>query len=212
MLGIVGISGKIGSFVADLFASEYDIVGYDIYKSNKYTTYNNFDDFFSNDIDIVIDFSNSELSKDILIECIKRNIKVLSGTSNIINLNEICNLAKEKKVGFVYLENYSKGINNLISLLDNIQYDSVELIEEHYYTKKDISQTAVSIAKYIGINNISSIRTLKKESNHYIKFYLENEEIEVIHKCFNPKAYKEIIIDEFNKLKNSDFYFKCGII
>ncbi|MFI3251690.1 MAG: dihydrodipicolinate reductase C-terminal domain-containing protein [bacterium] len=212
MIGVIGISGKIGNFVANLLKEENSIIGYDKNNSNEFITYDNYTDFFNNDLDLVIDFSNSNLSKDILLECIRRNIKVLSGTSNIPNLKEISDFAYGKKVSFVYLENYSKGINQLISIIDKISCDKKEIIEEHYHKKTDISQTAISIAKKLDIDNISSVRTLKRESNHYIKFYFEDEEIEIIHKCFSPYAYKDVLIKEINKIKNSDFYYKCGII
>ncbi len=212
MIGIIGISGKIGRFLASELNDNYEIVGFDKIISTEFLTYSDEESFFQNKLEIVVDFSNSELSKTMLLECINRKIKVISGTSNIQNLNEIKKLALDNKVSFVYLENFSKGINQLVDFLENIKCDKKELIEEHYYTKKDISQTAITIANLLNIDNVSSIRSFKKQSNHYIKFYLENEEIEIIHRCLNPLAYKEVFLEEFNKIKNDDFYFKCGII
>lgn len=213
MIGIIGISGKVGSFIAESLSNEYNIVGYDNVVTTRFMTYNNLE-FFDNDFEFIIDFSNSELSKNILIECIDRKIKVISGTSNIPNLNEICKLSLDNKVSFIYLENFSVGINQLVSFLHKIDCDKKEITEEHFYMKSDISQTAISLAKLLGVKSeeINIIRTQRKQSNHYLKFYFENEEIEVIHRCFNPKAYIDVLMFYINEIKNSDFYHKCGII
>lgn len=213
MIGIIGISGKVGSFIANALCDKYDIIGYDNVVTTRFMTYNN-SIFFENEFEFIVDFSNSELSKNILIECINRKIRVISGTSNIPNLNEISRLAFDNKVSFIYLENFSVGINQLVSFLPKINCDKKEIVEEHFYKKCDISQTAISLAELLDINkqSINIIRTQKKQSNHYIKFYFENEEIEIIHRCFNPNAYIDTLIFYIDKIKHSDFYHKCGII
>lgn len=214
MIGISGSSGKMGNF-AFLLLKDYDnVVKFDKMAKNDENCFDNLELFLQNDIEVLVDFSNSELSKTLLIECINKGIKVITGTSNIPNICEIAKLAKEKKVSFVYLENFSKGINDLVNVLDKFNCDQVELIEEHNVTKQDISQTAITLGDILHIKQkeISSVRTIKKQSNHYIKFYYQNEEIEIIHKCHNTNAYKEILLKEYKKIISDDFYYKCGII
>lgn len=211
MIGFIGISGKMGSYLAETL-NRADIIGYDKVKSDKFKTCDNVLDFFSHDIDLVIDFSNSDLSKDILLEAVKRNIKVLSGTSNIPNIDEIAKYAYDNKVSFVYLENFTQGIKEIINMLNVVNINEIELIEEHNIKKKDNSQTALSISKKYNINNVSKIRTIKKESNHYIKIYYEGEQVEIIHKCENYAAYKTIFLREYNQIISRNFYYKYGII
>lgn len=211
MIGIIGINGKMGSFFADVINRE-DIIGYDVIENSKYKTYLNYEDFFNNEIELVIDFSNSELSKIFLLECLNRRIKIISGTSNIPNIEDIAKKALLTNVSFVYLENFSNGINQLVGFLENIECNNIEIVEEHNRNKKDISQTAKTIAKQLSVEHIDTIRTIKKESNHYIKFYFEGEEIEIIHKCKNYNAYKQIFLDEYNKILSSNFYYRYGII
>lgn len=204
----------MGVFTSSLL-KEYDIVvGFDKIELKGFKTFDKIDEFLQNDIEVVIDFSNSNLAKDVLIDCINRKIKVITGTSNIPNIKEISKLAYDNKVSFVYLENFSKGIKDLVGVLDKFNCDQIEIIEEHYHTKKDLSQTAISLGKIVDVNesDINFIRSIKKESNHYIKMYYENEEILIIHKCLNINAYKEILLNEYNNIISNDFYFKCGII
>lgn len=213
LIGIIGISGKMGNFASFLLKDYDEVIGFDKIRHNYFETFDNIDDFLQNGVEVVVDFSNSKLSEHILVECINRGIKIISGTSNIPNIQYIKNLAYEKSVSFVYLENFSKGINKIVEIIDKLNCENVEIIEEHYYRKKDISQTAISLAKILNTNNeISSIRSLKRESNHYFKFYEENEEIILIHKCLNTNAYKEILLREYINIISNDFYFKYGII
>ncbi len=204
----------MGNFASFLLQDEDKVVGYDENTKNEKKTFDNLKQFLQNDIEVVIDFSNSALASVILKECINRGIKVITGTSNIPNIDEIAELAFSKKISFVYMENFSKGINNIVNFLRMIDSDQIEIIEEHYYKKKDISQTAISLAKLLGVKkeNISVIRTLKKESNHYIKYYLDNEEITISHKCLNVNAYKENLLKEYKSIVSNDFYFKYGIL
>ncbi len=210
MIGIIGINGKMGSYFANELNRD-DIVGYDLNKHSKYKTYDNYN-FFDNDLELVIDFSNSSLAKDILLECVNRKIKVISGTSNIPNIDIISKTAYSNKVSFVYLENFSKGINDLSKIINHFNTNEIEIVEEHNVNKNDISQTAITIANFLNVNSINKIRTIKKQSNHYLKFYYEGEEIEIIHKCLDYSAYKEIFFHHFEKILSSDFYYICGII
>ncbi len=203
----------MGNFMANLIQG-HEVVGYDIVENAKFKTYSVEEEFLNNDFDVVVDFSNSELSEQILMKLLKSNVKIITGTSNISNIEEISNYAFINKISFVYLENFSKGINQLINIIDKIDCNSKEIIEQHYKTKKDISQTALSLAASLNLNstNISSIRSELKQSNHYIKYYLDGEEITIIHKCLNYDAYKEIFLQELNNVLTNDFYFKKSIL
>ncbi len=209
MIGVIGISGKMGNFMANLLNG--DIIGYDVISSDKYKTYSNIDDFLNNELELVVDFSNSELSKIILPKVIDKKIKVITGTSNIPNIKEIAKKAYDNKISFVFLENFSKGINEIIQIIDKISFDEIELIEEHYFLKKDISATALVLAEILNIKQISSVRTIKKQSNHYIKFYNDGEVIILTHKCNDYNAYREIFLKEVNLILQKTFYYKYSL-
>lgn len=210
MIGIIGISGKMGSYIASLFTFD-NIIGLDKISSDKYNTVIDEEVFLNYDLDVIVDFSSSEFAELILKKALNKGIKVITGTSSISNLDELRQIAFEKKVSFVYLQNFSQGINEVINFIDEIKYDECEIIEEHFILKKDISQTAKCIADKINTKNISSVRTIKKQSNHYIKFYLDGEEIQITHKCYNYNAYKKVFLEQYDKIIKSEFYIKCGI-
>ncbi len=204
----------MGNFIANSLSKEYEIVGFDILKNKYYQTYDDMDEFLSLPLDLIIDFSYFELSNVMLKKALINKIKVITGTSSITNIEDLKDISEEYNVSFVYLENFSKGISSIFNFIDRISYDKVEIIEQHYITKKDISQTSKSLADILNISydQISVIRSFEKKSIHFIKFYFEGEVLAISHKVEDMSAYLDVLKEQINLILLEDYYLKYKLL
>jgi 4-hydroxy-tetrahydrodipicolinate reductase len=104
------------------------------------------------DADVVVDFTNAEVSMAAARIAIKQKVNMVIGTTGLSegNLAEIEQLCREYKVGAVVAPNFSLGAALLIYLSKVAAkfFDHAEIIEMHHDKKADApSGTAIATAK-----------------------------------------------------------------
>ena len=153
--------------------------------------------FFSeNKVDIVIDFSHEE-SVDIYYEnIIKSGTKIVSAISHYSSgqLLYLKNLSKIYPI--LYSPNITLGINWLIVtskiLKKIIPNADIEIVEEHFSSKKGISGTAMKIAEHLDLDvneHINSIRVGGVVGKHEVIFGLPSQTIRLIHESIDRAAF-----------------------
>lgn len=160
------------------------------------------DDFFSrHPVDIVIDFSNYR-TIDYYFDAVKKHkFRLISAISNYPEneLFKIKELSKHNAV--LYSPNITLGINFLIVISEALQkivpWADIEIIEEHFRDKPDISGTAVRIANILGLDtesHINSVRIGGIVGKHEVIFGLPNQTIRLVHETNNRAAFGQGII------------------
>ncbi|MNL04081.1 4-hydroxy-tetrahydrodipicolinate reductase [compost metagenome] len=155
------------------------------------------DDSFlkSHPVDLVIDFSSASTSA-IYAMLAKNGIKLVSAISNY-GQDEL-NLLKSasQNTAVLYSPNITLGINWLIMaskvLRKIIPHADVEVIEEHFRAKKDVSGTALKLAKQLDIDpteHVNSIRVGGIVGKHEVIFGLPHQTIRIVHESISRAAF-----------------------
>jgi len=155
-----------------------------------------FDNFYSdNKVDVIIDFSNS-CSVNEYKNAVKNKTRIVSAISNYEkgDFNQLLELSKETAI--LYSPNITIGVNFLIKASKVLQkiapHADIEIIEEHFRGKKDVSGTALRIAEDLGIDktqHVNSIRVGGIVGKHEVIFGLPNQTIRIIHESIDRAAF-----------------------
>jgi 4-hydroxy-tetrahydrodipicolinate reductase len=152
--------------------------------------------FYSqNPVDMIVDFSSSE-GMEYYVDGARQGIKIISAISNYHH-EQLDVLEKIKDTtAILYSPNITLGINFLLvasQLLSKIApHADVEIIEEHFRDKKDVSGTALKIADVLGLDkrkHVNSIRVGGIVGRHEIVFGLPNQTIRLVHDSISRKAF-----------------------
>ena len=148
-----------------------------------------------NKVDVIIDFSNSCAVNEYK-NAVKYGSRIVSAISNYEpeaaeHLQEL-----STQTAILHSPNITIGINFLMEaskLLQKIEPNAdIEIIEEHFKDKKDVSGTAIRIAKALGLDeeqHINSIRVGGIVGKHEVVFGLPNQTIRIIHESHNRSAF-----------------------
>lgn len=157
--------------------------------------------FEENPVDIIVDFSNHS-TINVYHEHLKHtNMGVISAISNypVQELQLIQSLAETNPV--LYSPNITLGINFLIVISEVLQqiapWADIEIIEEHFRNKPDISGTALRIANILNLDTdkqVNSIRIGGIVGKHEVIFGLPNQTIRLTHETNNRAAFGQGII------------------
>lgn len=151
--------------------------------------------FIDNKVDVIIDFSNSCAVNEYK-NAAKSGCRIVSAISNydpkeFEQLNEL-----STQTAILYSPNITLGINFLLEASKLLQkvvpQADIEIIEEHYRDKKDVSGTAIRIAKALELEeekHINSIRVGGIVGKHEVVFGLPNQTIRIIHESHNRAAF-----------------------
>jgi len=152
--------------------------------------------FFQNyPVDIIVDFSSAKGHKSYT-PAVEFGTKIISAISKYKkeDLDELKKLAERTAV--LYSPNITLGINFLLvasQILQNIApHADIEIVEEHFRSKKEESGTAVKIANALGLEkdrHINSIRVGGIVGNHEIIFGLPNQTIRLVHQSISRAAF-----------------------
>jgi 4-hydroxy-tetrahydrodipicolinate reductase len=106
-------------------------------------------------VDVVIDFTTTDATMDLLSKCRKEKKALVIGTTGLSKEEEALIFEASKEIPILFSPNYSVGVNTLFWLtqkateLLGTEYDT-EIIEMHHRFKKDApSGTAKQLAKVI---------------------------------------------------------------
>ncbi len=172
-------------------------------------------------VDVIIDFSNRALTKELLILCEELGINLVICTTDFSEEEEkeIAETGKRKKIGLVYAPNLTIGINLLMDFTKKIsrmsQGFNYEIIEYHRKEKRIPSTTAKKISETIEGKNvpIHSIRAGNYTGVHEVVIANENESIKIIHESLNRGAFANgaILAAKF-VLNRKGFYKMSDVI
>ncbi|MDH5796813.1 MAG: 4-hydroxy-tetrahydrodipicolinate reductase [Anaplasmataceae bacterium] len=225
-IGLTAPCGKMGR--ALLKAAEYykDIIDLSVYQKNNslplssYKVFQNIDELFQC-VDVIIDFSSSELLNNIIPIAKKYNTPLLSGTTG--NNDFLLMENTSQHIPILWSSNMCKGINIINHILQKISpllrdYD-VEIIEKHHRYKKDApSGTAITLGKTIAESKkvdynpeydrflknekridqsigFASIRGGQINGEHEVMFISNQEEITIKHKALDRSIFAYGAID-----------------
>lgn len=149
----------------------------------------------SHPVDVVIDFSAGATAK-IYNKLAGAGIKIVSAISNYSKEElDFINLASQQ-TAVLYSPNITLGINWLIMaskiLKKIVPHADIEVVEEHFRTKKDISGTALKLAHHLNLDpkeHVNSIRVGGIIGKHEVIFGLPNQTIRIVHESINRSAF-----------------------
>lgn len=151
-----GYTGRMGHMVQELLKdnSENTIVAKAAADAKKETScYKSLNDF-TEEADVVIDFSNHAATKNLLAYCIKRKLPVVICTTGQIEEEKDMIMHASKKIPVFYSANLSLGIAVLSDLAKRaaalFPNADIEIVEKHHNQKLDVpSGTALALAHVI---------------------------------------------------------------
>ncbi|MFY9261362.1 MAG: dihydrodipicolinate reductase C-terminal domain-containing protein [Gallionella sp.] len=165
-------------------------------------------------VDIIVDFS-SETGLDYYgAEAAKRNITIISAVSSYPDekIKQLQHLSQQTCV--LHSANITLGINFLIiaaKVLKNIApHTDIEVIEEHFRSKPEISGTAKVIVRELNLpeENIKSIRAGGIIGTHEILFGFPFQTIRLKHESIAREAFGNGVLFAIENLygKSKGFY------
>lgn len=157
-------------------------------------------------VDVIIDFSAPGGVTYYGLEAMKRGISIVSAISQYGDeeLQLLHTLAKRTRV--IHSPNITLGINFLLiasKVLKNIAPDTdIEIIEEHFKRKPEISGTAKVIAKHLELDEatIKSVRAGGIIGTHEIVFGFPFQTVRFRHESISREAFGNGILFALNNL------------
>ena len=162
----------------------------------------NYHDLFKeHPVDIVVDFSHYSTIADYFDAIKESKFGLISAISNYpeAGIAKIEELSKTARV--LYSPNITLGVNFLIVISEVLQkiapWADIEIIEEHFRNKPEVSGTALRIANVLGLDHqahVNSIRIGGIVGKHEVIFGLPNQTIRLTHETNNRAAFGQGII------------------
>lgn len=160
-------------------------------------------------VDVIVDFSSGEGIDYYGEEAKKRGITVISAISQYSDekLEYINDIAKHTKV--ISSPNITLGINFLIMAAKFLKkiapYTDIEIIEEHFKKKPEISGTAKIIAKNLGIDTdlVKSVRAGGIIGVHEILFGFPHQTVRLKHESIAREAFGSGVIFALDNLPDA---------
>ena len=147
-------------------------------------------------VDFVVDFSSADAClsyTDILAE---NKVGIISAVSAYQEHHLNCLKEASKKTVVLYSPNITLGINFIIiagKILRKLApHAGVEVIEEHFHDKKEVSGTAIRIADLLGLDpkkHVNSIRVGGIVGRHEIIFGFPNQTLRLTHDSISKAAF-----------------------
>jgi len=165
-------------------------------------------------VDLVIDFSSSTNAKS-YDKLARSGIRLVSAISNYGQDELELLKTASQKTSVLYSPNITLGINWLIMaskmLRKIIPHADVEVVEEHFRAKKDVSGTALKLARQLDLDpeeHVNSIRVGGIVGKHEVIFGLPHQTIRLVHESVNRAAFGTgaIFASKWLKDKKNGFY------
>lgn len=163
-----------------------------IYSKDEFTLVQLFDEQL---VDVIIDFSSAESILAYGQEAAKRGIAIVTAISAYPEetISFIKKLSRKTRV--LWSPNITIGINFLMlaaKILKTIApYTDIEIIEEHFKNKKEVSGTAVKISQTLSLEEgkIKSVRAGGIVGRHEIIFGFPYQTVRLIHESITREAF-----------------------
>jgi len=151
--------------------------------------------FTEHPVDVVIDFSSPDAILTYGEEAAKREIAIVSAISEypVETLDYLKKLSQQTKV--LWSANITIGINFMMlaaKVLSSIApYTDIEIIEEHFKAKKEVSGTAKRIAKALSLpdESIKTIRAGGIIGRHEILIGFPYQTLRLTHESISREAF-----------------------
>lgn len=149
-----------------------------------------------NPVDFIVDFSSADACLDYADIMAKNKIGIISAVS-AYQEHHLARLQEASKDSIVlYSPNITLGINFIIIagkiLRQLAPHAGVEVIEEHFHNKKEISGTAIRIAELLSLDpdrHVNSIRVGGIVGRHEIIFGFPNQTVRLTHDSISRAAF-----------------------
>lgn len=141
--------------------------------------------------DVLIDFSSSAITLDVLASAQKWQKPLVMGTTGLSEEQMQHLVEASKKIPILYSANFSIGIALMMRLLNAIKdepyFSSIKIIDTHHVHKKDApSGTALRLKEALGdAVQIESIREGEVIGRHEVVFEMEDEALVIKHEAFS---------------------------
>jgi 4-hydroxy-tetrahydrodipicolinate reductase len=151
-------------------------------------------------VDIIIDFSSNTAIYNYGELASEREIKIISAVSHY-KKEEMSFLKKlSKKTTVFWSPNITFGVNYLLFVSKFLKkmapWADIEIVEEHFKDKAEVSGTAVKIAKALNIrkSKINSVRAGGIVGRHEIIFGFPYQTVRLIHESVSREAFGNGVI------------------
>lgn len=157
-------------------------------------------------VDVIVDFSSKDGIDYYAEEATKRKIGIVTAVSHYPEsvLAKLKLLARKTRV--VYSPNITLGINFLLiaaKILKSIApHTDIEIIEEHFKTKPEVSGTAKVIANRLGVaeDSIKTVRAGGIIGTHEILFGFPYQTVRLKHESISREAFGNGILFALSNL------------
>lgn len=169
----------------------------------------------SHPVDFVVDFSTADACLQYAGILAEIGVGIVSAVSAYDEHHLMCLKKASLTTTILYSPNITLGINFIIiasKILRKLApHAGVEVIEEHFSDKKEVSGTAVRIAELLGLDpekHVNSIRVGGIVGRHELIFGLPNQTIRLIHDSINRAAFGQGVLFAIKNLhgRKNGFY------
>lgn len=147
-------------------------------------------------VDFVVDFSCADACLDYAAVMAERGIGIISAVSAYQEHHVECLRNASQHTAVLYSPNMTLGINFIIiagKILRKLApHAGVEVVEEHFSDKKEVSGTAIRIAELLGLDpekQVNSVRVGGIVGRHEIIFGFPYQTIRLIHDSISRAAF-----------------------
>jgi 4-hydroxy-tetrahydrodipicolinate reductase len=222
--------GRMGKAIEKIAKERGNEISHIINTNNR----SDLDNITKEDTDVVIEFTRPESGFDNIMDCLKKGIPVVSGTTGWLDkLEEVHQTAKKNNTAFFYASNFSVGVNlffalnkQLAKLMNSFNAYNVDMEEIHHIHKLDApSGTAITLAEgvYENIERKSSWNLEKEEKDsdiaikavregevpgtHLVNYRSKIDAIEIKHTAHNRQGFAlgAVLAAEFLKGRQGIF-------
>ena len=151
--------------------------------------------FAKNPVDVLVDFSSSQGYRSYAAAA-EQGIRIITAISKYEAEDLAALKDMSKKTAVLASPNITLGINFLLVVSQVLQkiapHADIEIVEEHFREKQEVSGTALKIAQLLGLEktkHVNSIRVGGIVGKHEIVFGLPNQTIRLVHESINRAAF-----------------------
>ncbi|HOV83580.1 MAG TPA: dihydrodipicolinate reductase C-terminal domain-containing protein [Paludibacteraceae bacterium] len=161
-------------------------------------------------VDAIIDFSSEEGIYIYGQAAAQRKIKIISAVSHYKKETKDFLKSLSKKTTVFWSPNITLGVNYLLicaKFLKKIApWVDIQIIEEHFKGKKNVSGTAITIAEALDINKteINSVRAGGIIGKHEVIFGFPYQTVRLIHESISREAFGNGVLFVAENLENKE--------
>ncbi len=151
--------------------------------------------FAKNPVDILVDFSSAQGYRSYAAAA-EQGTKIITAISKYEEADLEALREMSERTAVLVSPNITLGINFLLVASQVLQkiapHADIEIVEEHFREKHEVSGTALKIAQVLGLEkakHVNSIRVGGIVGRHEIVFGLPNQTIRLVHESINRAAF-----------------------